>query len=433
MRRISGAWLLSIAITATLLFLAACTSPNDAGIEVLPPDDNIAGHYVDTFSIEMRTIKVDSTQSYMLSSSLFGNYVDEQMGHLFAESYVQTRVTGSNLTFGADPGKLTLDSLVLTLDLVDFYGRYNDPIPLEIFEITQAFPTDSSLTTRSKLVADTANDLANGYKLDFSTQPGFFDQVQIKLDNSLGNKLLFANPADLVSNTEYTNFFKGLLIRSKAVSQVNSREPGGIFAFDPRSEKSFMTIYYKDSTASKKYIFAINSNSQRFHRIYRSTTGPVLAQALLDNNTTTQPVYGCIEAGALVNLYIGIPSIKSLHPAIINRATLVLHVDPAFEGSIDRFEPPSDVFMLISDASKTKPANSAVINSTVAYSAATNEYRIPMTNTIQQILSGKLGTDGFIIVPGENGISLNRAVIAGPRHPTLAPRLEVIYTSVPRR
>ena len=433
MRRISGAWLLSATITATLLFLAACTSPNDAGKEVLPQDDNITGHYADTFSIEMRTIKVDSTQSYMLSSNLFGNYVDEQFGHIHAESYISPRVTGSNLTFGADLNKLSLDSLVLTLDLVDFYGRYNDPLPLEIFEITQAFPTDSSLYTQSKLTADTTVDLADGYQLDFSAQPGFFDQVRIKLNDSLGRKLLFANPADLISNTEFTSFFKGLLIRSKAVSQTNSREPGGIFAFDPRSEKSFLTIYYKDSTAAKNYTFAINANSQRFHRIYRTTTGPLLSQALLDNGTNPSPIYGCIEAGALVNLYIGIPSIKSLDPAIINQATLVLHVDPAYEGSIDRFAPPSDVFLLISDATKSKAANSAVINSTVSYTASTNEYRIPMTNTLQQILKGNLSNDGFIIVPGENGISLNRAVIAGPGHPTLAPRLEVIYTTVPRQ
>jgi hypothetical protein len=431
MKKYSGAWLLSVTSTALLLLLAACTSPNDAGIDVLPQDDQIKGYYVDTFTIEMRTVLLDSTQSYKLSRNLFGNYVDEQFGHLFAETYIQTRVTGSNLTFGADTSKLELDSIVLTLDLVDFYGRFGDPIPLEIFEITEAFPTDSSLNTTTKLDVDSTTDLANGYTVDFSNQVGFNDQITIRLDDRIGNKILFADPSDLASNAVFTEFFKGFMIRSKAVSQVNSREPGGIFAFDPRGERSFLTLHYKDSTAVKKTNFAINASSERFHRIYRLDAAGRLIDQMVQANGDPNTMYGGLEAGALVNLYIGIPGIKALDPTIINRATLVLHVDPAFLGSIERFEPPTEVFMFISDSTKTQPANSNVINSRISYSKATNEFRIPMTNTIQQIFAGILGDDGFIIVPGENGISLNRAVIGGPGHPTLAPRLEVVYTSIP--
>jgi Domain of unknown function (DUF4270) len=431
MRKSSGAWLLSASTMAMLLLLAACTSPNDAGRDVLPQDDEIQGHYVDTFSIEMKTLLIDTTQTYNLSRNLFGNYVDEQFGHIFAETYIQTRVQGSNLTFGADPNLLTLDSIVLTLDLVDFYGRYNDPIPLEIFEITETFPSDSSLNSRSTLAADMTVDLADGYQVDFSQLAGFYDQISIRLNDSLGKKILFANPTNLASNTAFTGFFKGLLIRSKAVSQANSREPGGIFAFDPRGGKSFLKIYYKDNNAPKNYTFAINDNCQRFHNITRTdVTGRLLDQAA---TSTSSPLYGCVESGALVKLYLGMPSVKSLDPAIINRATLVLHVDPAFDGSIGRFDPPSEVFLLVADATKKNAANPNVINSTAPYEKNTHEYRIPMTKTLQQILSGALGNDGFIIVPGENGVTLNRAVFGGPGHPTLKPRLEVVYTDVPRR
>jgi hypothetical protein len=86
----------------------------------------------------------------------------------------------------------------------------------------------------------------------------------------------------------------------------------------------------------------------------------------------------------------------------------------------------------VSDSTHTQPANYNVINSTGTYSKATNEYRIPMTNTLQQILKGALSDEGFILVPGENGITLNRVVLGGPGHPTLSPRLEVIYTSLPQ-
>jgi hypothetical protein len=429
MKRYSGAWLLS-ATTAVMLFvLSACTSPNDAGKDVLPQDENIKGYYVDTFSIFMNTLREDSTQTYKLSRCLFGNYYDEQFGQIFAETYIQPRVQGSNLTFGADPAELTLDSIVLTLDLTGFYGRYDDPLPLHIYEITQAF--DTSLYSQSTLTADLSYDLARGYKVDFSGRAGFFDFITIRLDDSIGNKLLHAPTSDLASNEFFTNYFRGLLIRSESVNLSNTREPGGIFYFDPRGEKSFLKMYYKDSTAAKTYTFPINANSERFHHIERTNwQGRLLEQSILpqaDNGVT----YGCVEAGALVNLYVGIPTVQSLDPAIINRATLVLKVDPEFTGSDDRFVPPNEVYLFVANSAHTKPRDLTVRNSFGSYSKATGEYRIPMTNTLQQILSGALPNNGFVIVPAENGVSMNRVVFGGPGHPTLAPKLEVIYTSLP--
>ncbi len=431
MKRISGAWLLSVTMAAMLLFQTACTSPNDAGEEVLPNDETITGHYVDSFSIYMKTLRIDSTQTYKLSRCLFGNYYDDQFGHIFAETYIQPRVAGSNLTFGADPSKLSLDSIVLTLDLTGFYGRYDDPLPLNIYEITEAFPTDSSLYSGSRLDSDSTYDLAGGYEVDFSGQAGFYDFIGIRLDDSIGRKLLYANPTDLVSNDAFTAFFKGLRIRTQSASLGTTREPGGVFSFDPRSEKSFLTLHYKDSTATKKYVFPINANSERFHHIERTDYSGKLIEQVLNAPVDLNTTYGCLEAGALVQLYMGIPSMKSLDPAIINRATLVLKVDPQFLGSLNRFDPPRELYLFVADSTHSKPENYNVINSTGAYNKISNEYRIPMTNTLQQILKGALTDEGFILIPGENGISLNRVIFGGPGHPTLSPRLEVIYTSLP--
>ena len=118
MKAFKSAWLLALIVSAATLFSTACTSPNDAGKDVLPSDDLIFGHYVDSFSITMKTLPVDSVATYMLSRNLVGNYVDDQFGHIYAETYIQPRLTGTGLTFGADPSKLSLDSLVLTLEII---------------------------------------------------------------------------------------------------------------------------------------------------------------------------------------------------------------------------------------------------------------------------------------------------------------------------
>lgn len=431
MRRNSGAWLLSATTAVLLLILTSCTDPNDAGRDVLPHDETITGHYVDSFSVFLSTIQIDSASTYKLSQCMLGNYYDEQFGHIFAETYISPRLGGSNLTFGADRTKLSLDSITLTLDLSGFYGRFNERLPLKIHEITEAFPTDSSLYSRSSLDVDSTYDLARGYSIDFSALQGYLDFITFRLDDSLGRKLLFADPSELTSNAVFIDFFKGLRIQTDMVNLQNSREPGGVFYIDPRSEKSFMRLFYHDTTAAKFYTFGITASSERFTRIDRTNSaGKLLEQAVLSNGDPLS-MNACIEAGALVAMHVWIPGIESLNPSIINKATLVLKVDENYLGSDDRYTPPSEILLFVSDSTKTKPKTLAIYNSSGTYTAATGEYRIPMTQTMMQIFSGKLDNTGFILLPAQNGITLNRAVFGGHGHPTLKPRLEVIYTPLP--
>lgn len=414
-----------------MLFLAACTPPNDAGKDILNPDDIVSVHYVDTFDLQMTTIRLDSVNTTGLSRNLFGNYLDEAMGWIFAETYLQPKPNGSNLKFGSDPAKLTLDSIVLSLDLLGFYGRYNDPLQLEIFQITEKFSDDSVYYSDDRLQVDTSLDLAGGYVLDFSAQPGFFDFVKIRLDDSLGRRLLFAPIDSLASAAVFTSFFKGLLIRTKAVSSTNSREPGGIFAFDPRSSKTNLTLYYHDTTKAKDYPIPVNDQTTRFTRIERQDAqGRIIEMAV--NQSGSQAPYGVVESGALTKVYIKTPSLTSINPAGINRAELYLPVDPGFFGSGDRFAPPPQLFMYLADSTGKKEYNINVINSTADFDKTRNAYIIPITNTVQQILAGRLPNNGFLLVPSENGISLNRAVLAGPGHPTLQPKLRVMYTTLPQ-
>jgi hypothetical protein len=420
---------LAVVLSAILFFLASCTPANDAGKDVLHPDDLIHGGYVDTFTIEMNTLRIDSVQTYQLSRNLVGNYVDDQFGHIYAETYIQPRITGSSLTFGADVSKLTLDSLVLTLDLTDFYGRYNERIPLEIFEITEPF--DTTLNSTSSLTVD-PYDLANGYAIDFSGRTGFFDFIGIRLDDSLGWKLLRASPDKLVSNDSFVVFFKGLNIRSTDVSQSTSREPGGIFAFDPGGQKTFLKLYYHDSTAAKDYVFAINANSERFHSIRRTDETGRLFDLTANAQNDPYIQYGCIEAGALANLYVNIPFLHKLDPRIINRADLILKVDPAYLGSDNRYAPPQDIFMFLADSTKKATYNNTIINYPfTTYDPVHQEYAIDLTQAIQKLFTGNWPNNGFIIIPGQNGVTVNRAVLGGPGHLTLAPKLRVIYTTLP--
>lgn len=427
------AWLLPILVTAAMLFTTGCTPPNDVGEDVLPDEDIVTGNYVDTFSINFRTIPEANNTTEDAARSLIGNYVDEEFGHIFTESYFQVRIVGSNLVFGEDPSKLALDSIVLSLDLTDFYGRFNDPVELEIFEIEQDFPIDSALDNQTILAIDDSYDYANGATIDFSQLNGFLDFVRFRLDDSLGRKLLFASTDSLATNTIFTDYLKGLCIRSKPVNQSISREPGAVYQWDPTSSVSEVILYYKDTTTAKEYGFDISQLSDRYHRIIRTDLAGRLYERILDDSLIAQPEYGAIQAGSLVNLFVGIPGMKNLDPAGINRAELILNVDPDFFGSDDRFSPPAQIVVFNSNAEGTGIDSAAFISSSASYDPVEQRYVVPLTNNLQNILAGRLESTGFIIVPDESAITVNRAIIAGPGHPNidLQPKFRVVYTTIP--
>ncbi len=433
MKTTCRAWLLAITVTAAVLFSFRCTPPNDVGKDIIPDDEIVIGNYVDTFTITFTTLPEVKITTEDASRSLIGNYVDEEFGHIYAESYFQVRIVGSNLVFGENPANLVLDSIVLSLDLTDFYGRFNDPVELEIFEIKQDFPVDSALDNNTVLAIDSSYDYANGATIDFSQLNGFLDFVRFRLDDSLGRKLLFASTDSLATNTIFTDFFKGLCIRSKSVNQSISREPGGIFQWDPTSSVSEVILYYKDTTSSKEYGFDISQFSDRYHRVIRTDVNGRLFEQILQDTVLSQPPYGAIQAGSLVNLFVGIPGMKNLDPAGINSALLILPLDPNFFGSDGRFEPPNQIFVYVANAEGTGIDSTAFIPRSATYDPVNQRYVVPVTNNLQNILADRLPDSGFIIVPGESSITVNRAIFAGPGHPNidLHPKLQVVFTSIP--
>ena len=161
-----------------MLFFNACKDPNDAGLGVLPDNDLINAEYVDTFTITMRSQMIDSVRTGNLTQDMLGDYLDPEFGRISAGTAAQFRLTGANVVFGNNPANLTLDSIMLRLDLEGFYGRYNDPLELEIFELTEPIPADSQLYSNSYVAFDSSYDYANGAIIDFSDLPGFLDFVK---------------------------------------------------------------------------------------------------------------------------------------------------------------------------------------------------------------------------------------------------------------
>jgi hypothetical protein len=435
-------WLSACIFATAILFSAGCKPAGDTGIDVLPPDDLVGIAYTDTFSVFMETQVVDSIISGGLSQQMFGNYIDPEFGRVEAETYTQFQLRGSSVNFGP-ASNLIFDSLVLTLNVSGVYGRYDSPQRLRIYEITGDWLSSDSLTSRLKLDVDDTRELTGGHLIDFRNQSGFRD-IRVRLDDALGEKILFADTADLAGNAEFAEFFKGIRIGTDPVVHL-SREPGAIFYLDLVGIGTEISLYYQElDTAGtgefrpRRFDFPVSISASRYHTLNRSESEDKLLGFTLRDTMPDPNQYEFLQAGALVKIFLKFPTITNLGQIGINRAEFVLKVDKEFFGSTaganKRFVPPPAIRMLIADTtgSEVFPDGGVVLNTTAQYNSTNGTYSFQISNYVQELIAGKRRNNGVILVPDFTGITVNRAVFGGTQHPTLSPEMKVTYTTLPK-
>lgn len=432
-------WLLASLCTTAILFFLGCDGRN-IGKEVLPPGDLISIKYTDTVGVVFNTHKLDSVPTYGTDLHIFGNYIDPVFGRISASTYAQFRIPGTQLKFGS-PDSLRLDSVVLTIGIAGYFGRFETPQQLVIHAITQNWDT-ISYASDDTLKVDRSIDLGKGYVYN-KTGSGSLRNMRIKLDNSIGEKILFAPTDSLVDNATFLKYFKGLYISSKDIQNFTSREPGATYYASLQSADTKLTLYYSKKSATTglfstqaTYSLIVTGASKQFHNIKRTD----YESRLLGQELNAQPrphVYEFIQSGALILNTVKFPSLKNLGRIGINKAELILKVDPAYLGAkigtTYRYLPPSiDVYT--PDSTGLKP-NTIVVFNVIPYDATLGGYAIPLTNYVQRVLNGDEENNGLLIRPTkENGFisnTPNRTVFGGVNNPTYKPVLRIFYSTLP--
>ncbi len=404
----------------------SCGDLNGVGSDIFPPSDQTNIVVIDTFKAKMHSIRTDSSLTGPLSQILFGVCADPEFGTLSADGYLQFQISGSNITFG-DTANLSFDSLILSMDLVGVYGRYDHPQELIINEINDpSFVPDSTYYSDKQFPVWSQN-LSPGYFLDFSSFSGFFD-TRIPLDASLGNKLMLTPQTVLNDPIQFRNYFNGIRIKSLGYSGA-SREQGAVFSMnsEPGTGTTKLTLYYHLDSTAKSYDFQITTSSGRFSHINRS----LITGTLLDfEENLVNPNYHFVQAGSVIKTFIHFPGIDSLKPGIVHEAIIKLKVDPAYLGSMNRFEPPRILKAFLADSTGFKEDNS-FLPVDLTYDTGLQAYLMKFPSTLMRYLDGTFKNYGFILIPDKSGSTLNRAVLGSPNHPTLYPELEIIYSSIP--
>ena len=436
---------------AVLLFgglvLAGCKKPDsDLGLDILDPADALGTNEVDTTSILAWTIVPEPSRTSGLSRNVLGTYLDPDFGLVNTGIVTQLRLSSNNVGDTTSLSALVCDSIVLSLayDLTTFGYGNTDAQSFRVFRLNEDLRTDTSYLS-DHVPGIFLEDLVAAGRPNFSIQPStplsiggesLSPQLRIPLKTSVGAEILskWGSSAFLGSNEVFLTWFKGLMILPSQEATVPFQQAA--LYFNLLGADSKVRLYYRNTALldTATFDFVINTSCVRYSLSrfdHSRATEPGLPFALLNQTAGQQEVYVEALGGARTELrFPNILNYATNEAGSVAKAELVIPVD---ENHYPLYAPPAQLFVFRKDDDGKDVALPDQLSGTSQigglYDPEDHEYRFVITRWIQGVLNGEYPNTGLGVLPGSNGVSVNRAILFGPEHPVSPMKLRLTFTT----
>ncbi|AYB29441.1 DUF4270 family protein [Chryseolinea soli] len=416
-------WRLHIFFIGLLVICLGCD--HDPG--VLGLGSNFSSDFgmmvVDTTTVQVSTVLLDSIPTSSTGSLLMGGYSDPKLGNLTAKGYIQ--VTNPTWT----PATVAFfDSLVLRIAHSGYYyGDTTQAQTIEVHRVTKDFKTYalpfywynegqySALYKAASLYNTTKTPVEStplgSRQVIF--RPNAKDTLTIRLSDALGKEWLTSAQAqapDLVETARFLTYFKGVSIENA------SAQPAVVVGLNTDGMK--IRLYYKEYSADKltqKYQdFAFSSSLFN----YSSITADRSATKLKDIATTGEVISTASDDQVYVQAGTGLVTkirFPHVHKTIDGKGTLLVNqaqllIEPV-KDSFDKNRPyPKTLTIFKTDRSNLPLAQlSADYNPSAGQSASYTEdkeyqtssgYTFNITQYVQNLVGTEGNTDnGLLLMP----------------------------------
>ena len=436
------------AMWAVLLFALAmasgCHKPEEElGLGVLPPDVALGTVVIDTSRIVAWTIEPEPGKTSALSRNLLGTYLDPDFGLVATGLVAQVRLN-TNVILGDTSATAGIcDSLVLSLayDATNYGYGNRDPQGFRVFRIVEDLSLDSVYQSDDAPMS-TPIDLLAGPRSSYAIEPfqgpvingdTVSPQLRLPLKKELGDELLSHwGQGELASSDAFQQYFKGLLVIPNADASVPYQQAA--LYFDLLNPDSKLTLYYHTLTDTTSFDFIINSSSVHYS-ISRCdhdlALQPTLPMALQDSSVGQQHVYLQALGGLRGELrFPGLENYLASGLGALSKAELILPVEGNY---YPLYAPPSQVFVFRKDDEGKDaaipdqlPASNQVNG---FYDADEKAYHLVITQWLQGVINGEYPNTGLCVIPGSNGVSVNRVILAGPENPVERMKLRLTFST----
>lgn len=444
MRKLS---LLVLAFVA-ILFVSCEDELTSLGLNLRNPNDLLGTSFMDSTTLTAQSILDDTIPTTGLGSNVLGFVKDPTFGTTKASIYTQYLLNGNSVDFGSAP---VLDSVVLTIRVGGFFGDTTTALPIRVYELDQKLYSDSTYRVNSTL-AHKSDNLT--YDPNYSVKPSpttrvlidtnsYDAHLRIRLSDEFGYHFL-QNSQSMVNDQVFAEFFKGLYITS---DELSPNETGSLLYVNLTSSISGISIYYKKNGINKRYGLLTKSTAVRFNNFEHDYTA---GQSPMNDDFVSEVINGIpvngndalgqdilyLQPTGGVKMKIGFPTIKNTFKdknIVINRAELV--ISNISEDAPHFFMPALLAIQGVkSDGTITYLPDDAYFTTTDyfggSYNTSKKEYRIRITNYIQDLILRDQYKDYFYLVVSGAGVRGNRLIMGGlsPQDESKRLRLEISYT-----
>ncbi|MGC3947539.1 MAG: DUF4270 family protein [Chryseolinea sp.] len=431
--RVKHGWL---ALFCLSLLLGCVNDPNTLGLSSGSFTNDYGVVVVDTVTVRVSTVMLDSFPTSNTGVLLVGGYNDSKLGRLQGEGYLQIG-TGDSWTAPTDA---VFDSLVLIAHYSGYtYGDTTIAHKIEVRRVTQPFQVYSIpqffINEGQYSSLYSANSKFNGSAMRYGTEPlgtrtvriraHSSDSLVVRLNDDLGRewlRLTKEKSPDIEELDRFFEYFKGICLGTDATD--NS-------VIGIKTENLKIRLYYKtysnEQLVQQYHDYAYSTglfNYSRFIADRSQTALNTLSIANDEVSTTNTDDVAFVQSGSGLVTKVTFPYLLRLlrlsDVLIVNQALLI--IEPVKYSYSEQFSLPKTLTLYHTDKSNLPLQRVYANYTTSSYQSATisfdeeydesSGYQFSVTQLAQQLLSTDGSTDrGLLIMPpaDELNTTVNRA------------------------
>lgn len=428
--------------------IMACGTDTDAGDFVVGSDYLALNNkviLVDTVTVDMSTINLDSLVTSSQSRILIGNYDDPIFGKVKSNSYFQLSSTSYALTSSSsdtESANYVFDSISMILKYDNYY--YGDTTKVQTFDIHRLIQkvkpnTDDNSFYNNSTLSYSDESLGT---ISYKPRPIEKDSINVKMSAAFGTALFQKlKSREITDFDSFTEYLKGLVL---IPSTTNS---SSVIGFHVTTSK--VRLYYSKYKANADEVpyildFSILDNTKQFNSILSDKTGTLLnnlpiPSSKLSSKLTNQQ--GFIQSGTGVCCRLDFPNIKQFKylsdKGVIVDAELI--VKPVNNSYSNQYPLADSLKVYVADnlnrisGSLLNSASASVYGILNKKNDEFNEnvgYTIPIGNFLQkEMLKASDSRSSLILTLPSISKTVNRVVLGDQKHLNNKIQLKIYYIS----
>ena len=408
------------------LALGACTPPSVTGTDLFT-EEAFKLEVIDTVSLRIATVLLDSIDTYKPNRLLLGFHEEELLGKALAAPFFEVGLDTWN--YGRPEKEITaFDSLTLVLTY-DGYSAFDTTLlqTISVHRLREPMePLENNLLYNNSFFSYRETDLGS---LQFRPRPGSLGEIEVRLSDDFGlelfEKIRDADPA-LENETAFKSYFAGMVVLP------DSSQNAAVLGFTNTPQ---LRLYYRETSeipAIRRTItFSCNptDDDEQFNHIQgdrRNTLFSSLETGRLtkvDSRHTGQ--VAALQGGTGILTRIEIPYLRSLLELggdfVI--ADAQLKIRPILDRAADQFDLPATLEVYWADEDDLISGQ----NLTPAYLYTDPEfgrdiyYEINIQDFVEQLLSSQIDEQMALLLSFREeaySTSLNHIVMGNDQHPS---------------